>query len=694
MQNYKIDEYFGIRSTINETTLCSFCKGNNSNHPYFFYYCFNCQKIFCKKCESSHNNSAECKMNQNNNENNKKIIAPIYLIDSYCFTHETPAKYFCINCNKYTCQRCFEQEHKKHYFKYYKSEYVNELIKEKKLYIERERTCYKFVQKCFTDCLKSLQNKFDELMDLKMKKLNIKECLIKELELFKNNFNLIENVANLKFDDLKLLKYNSFDSWKTKLNIIFEYLDEPLYIKNTNICIKQNIGRPFNILNELKKQKSEDIKKEKEKEKAKENILEKRESIKSLAKEGENDDIDTPLKIEQILMGEKNNSISSYECNIEGNPDDILITDICALSSKYFGISSDDGLLKIYNSFNYREQPVNTIKEYLPNKGIYSLYKPNKGLHLNFNPLYLIGFETIKRLVFNNEYTEYNVNEEYTIQNCYYINMIELQNINGILLSTLKQEILSLIKDNNKQLIKNELTYIINDTKAGKEIVSIDEIGANKFNIRLKDEESKTKKEEKEDDENINKDKQRLRKKTIGNKFRKNEDDNIIENVKKDKKCIYNILIELEQEEKDGKIKLKNRFDFYKNFDILGKINSYFLLVVDKNIESLPTLISLFDFSTNTFIKRFYLQQNIPILFHKLENWDQNDIMFVLLDNKMNLTQYLIENEKNIELKTLFSLDLKEIVIKKNKDDNIILLNVGDKIFLFANNGLIFRINN
>jgi len=128
--------------------------------------------------------------------------------------------------------------------------------------------------------------------------------------------------------------------------------------------------------------------------------------------------------------------------------------------------------------------------------------------------------------------------------------------------------------------------------------------------------------------------------------------------------------------------------------DILGKINSYFLLVVDKNIESLPTLISLFDFSTNTFIKRFYLQQNIPILFHKLENWDQNDIMFVLLDNKMNLTQYLIENEKNIELKTLFSLDLKEIVIKKNKDDNIILLNVGDKIFLFANNGLIFRINN
>ena len=60
----------------------------------------------------------------------------------------------------------------------------------------------------------------------------------------------------------------------------------------------------------------------------------------------------------------------------------------------------------------------------------------------------------------------------------------------------------------------------------------------------------------------------------------------------------------------------------------------------------------------------------------------------------MNLVQYSFDNEKNQEINALFSLDLKEIVTKKNKDDNIILLNVGDTIFLFANNGLIFRINN
>ena len=236
---------------------------------------------------------------------------------------------------------------------------------------------------------------------------------------------------------------------------------------------------------------------------------------------------------------------------------------------------------------------------------------------------------------------------------------------------------------------------MIKEFKAGREIVCIDEIGANKFNVKLNDEDSKVNQEIVNDiDENINKDKNMLRRKTIGNKLRKNEDNNPTENIKTDKKGVYNILIEIVYEEKSGKIILKNKFEFYKNFDILGKINSYLLLVVDKNIENLPTLISLFDFSTNTFIKRFYLQQNIPILYHKLENWVQNDLMFLFLDNKMNLTQYLIENEKSIEIKTLFSLDLKEIIIKKNKDDNIILLNVGDKIFLFANNGLIFRINN
>ena len=40
-------------------------------------------------------------------------------------------------------------------------------------------------------------------MDLKKKKLDIKENIVKNLELYKNNFNLIESVAELQYEEEK-----------------------------------------------------------------------------------------------------------------------------------------------------------------------------------------------------------------------------------------------------------------------------------------------------------------------------------------------------------------------------------------------------------------------------------------------------------------------------------------------------------
>ena len=267
-----------------------------------------------------------------------------------------------------------------------------------------------------------------------------------------------------------------------------------------------------------------------------------------------------------------------------------------------------------------------------------------------------------------------------------------------------------------------------------KKIISIDEISSNKFNVRLKDEidltgivgekqaneDEKDQKieEEKEHEkekgkegiimDNIVKDynsdeddipevlprrKDKLRQ-TIGKILRNTNDEK--EEVKMEptvqKRNIYNIIIELDTD-KDS-IKLKNIYEFYKNFDILGKVNSSQILLVNKNIESKPTLIYLFDINTNEFLKRFYIQQNIPVFYHQLVNWVKNSEKFLLLDDNLNLTQYMYENDEALEITPMFSLDLKEIVTKKNKDDNVILMNVGDKIFLFANNGIIFRINN
>ena len=65
------------------------------------------------------------------------------------------------------------------------------------------------------------------------------------------------------------MRYSFNYDWKTKLDLLFNYLNEPIYVKNKNICLKRNIGKPFNILQEIKKQSKEEMEKGKGKEKEK-----------------------------------------------------------------------------------------------------------------------------------------------------------------------------------------------------------------------------------------------------------------------------------------------------------------------------------------------------------------------------------------------------------------------------------------
>ena len=85
------------------------------------------------------------------------------------------------------------------------------------------------------------------------------------------------------------------------------------------------------------------------------------------------------------------------------------------------------------------------------------------------------------------------------------------------------------------------------------------------------------------------------------------------------------------------------------------------------------------------------LNQQIPILKNSVPLRKSAKKDHFTIDAKIN---QLIETENNLRIKALYNLDLKEIITKKNKDDNVVLLNVGDRIFIFANNGLIFDINN
>ena len=161
------------------------------------------------------------------NKNNITDKSPFYLVESFCNLHDSPAKFYCVECNRYVCDTCFNKEHRQHNFKFYDKSSVDKLIRDNKALVEKLKILYKNLEIYFNDMMKSLRNKFTELMDMKIKNLTIKENLIKDLELYKNNINLIESVAELKFEDIKIqsLKYNTKFNWKTKLDVIFEYLN-------------------------------------------------------------------------------------------------------------------------------------------------------------------------------------------------------------------------------------------------------------------------------------------------------------------------------------------------------------------------------------------------------------------------------------------------------------------------------------
>jgi hypothetical protein len=184
--------------------------------------------------------------------------------------------------------------------------------------------------------LSELKIYFQKLIIYKKKEIEIKEGMIKELEIFKYNKTLIENVKNLEFENNDIYNntntnINNNDSWEQKFNNIFQFFNQSIEVKNYNLCHKENLKGPFGNLQKI------------------------------------------------------NNETESDEG----------VTDLCSLNQylgkNYFAASFNNGLLKIYNdNFEYKV-PILIVKEFEQYDGINSLYK------LGENSLLLIGNSIIKK---------------------------------------------------------------------------------------------------------------------------------------------------------------------------------------------------------------------------------------------------------------------------------------------------------
>ena len=481
-------------------------------------YCFKCKKYFCVECSKNHLQKEDKEMLNNNN-----ILFPNNLIDVICNVHNKFLYNYCIDCKKDICIECEIESHILHKTSIYDINYINNLIFNQKKDFEIEKVKFNAIKIVVDDCLNSLRNYIDKLMIYKEKEINLKEKIIEELELFKFNNTLINNMKNLEFRNYKDLIYNSTDTWDKKLTNIFEFFNEPVKIENIKLCLKDKLKGPFNFLQQI------DLK----------------------------------------------NNTSLLEVNEISD----IVTDICPLynylDNNYFAVSFNTGLLKIYNDNFDNKMPIKIIKEFEEYESINCLYK-SLG-----NSLILVSNSKIKKINLSQDLKEYSVINKIEVKDELFKIVLELNLYNVLLTINNFNHLIFYDLKNGNQLF-NVTDFI--DSENEKEISFMDIISENKiiiqyssifdlFEINLERETMKYSDPEL-DLENFDSNNDIRLSLLRSNTF----DENSINGV------IWKII---EFEIKGGDIKIKNIYSFNKNLIYLGKINEESLLLFDIKLKNL-----------------------------------------------------------------------------------------------------------
>ena len=167
------------------------------------------------------------------NKNCNKI--QIHLIDTYCNKHNEIYKSYCFNCHKNICEIC-EEQHIGH-----KNVKFDEIILDEEELIEKKNELNKAkeelmkIKDYFSALIEAIKCKFERLFNIKKKELEIKEKIIKDYETIKYNYQCINNIRNIKFENNKTFfdKSNNTE-WFQRFNLIFKYLNSDLNIQNNN----------------------------------------------------------------------------------------------------------------------------------------------------------------------------------------------------------------------------------------------------------------------------------------------------------------------------------------------------------------------------------------------------------------------------------------------------------------------------
>ena len=216
-----INDYMlkGFQNNINDIR-CSDCDASLEPKKRF-KFCSECIKIFCKNCLKKHNNGIIT--------TNHESIS-LKKMDTYCCLHKNKFTHYCELCHKNICENCFYMHNNHQIISLKKIKLSKNEIKELKDKLDKENNIIDEITEIFNNAINSIRKKFEDIINNKKLVLRFKKILEEIYEEKDANYQMIQNVNGLKFNNQKL----SIQQDMNELDILFE-------IFNYLNCIDYNV---------------------------------------------------------------------------------------------------------------------------------------------------------------------------------------------------------------------------------------------------------------------------------------------------------------------------------------------------------------------------------------------------------------------------------------------------------------------
>ena len=218
---------------------CSIC-GLMREPKMIFKLCEECNIIMCKDCVKEHNL-----------KNKRHHVITVRKMDIICCLHQLNFKFFCKKCNKNICDECLNNHRNNKHELICLSEinFNSKQIEEIREKIEEEKENLNDVIDVFNENMINLQNKFNDIIKEKKQTIKYKNNVFESYELKDVNYQVINNLKQLKFDNKPFIAEPNSDELTTIIKL-FDYLTENNKAKNNKIAYNKNDIKTYSIVKE------------------------------------------------------------------------------------------------------------------------------------------------------------------------------------------------------------------------------------------------------------------------------------------------------------------------------------------------------------------------------------------------------------------------------------------------------------